>query len=173
MSVGYEGGTADLQQTARDTGAVDGSGNPLVSVTSDVSTVSSDVVSQIQTLANSTSFDISVTFEDDHVGLVDTWASFVDHIEANEAGDSTRGCAARMAIDTDGDGYNDTFPGVTAGERVCFDIIVKQNDTVMPTPAPQLFRATLHVLGDGFTELDSRDVYFLVPGTVSGPGIPS
>ena len=37
------------------------------------------------------------------------------------------------AIDTDGDGYNDTFPGVTAGERVCFDIIVKQNDTVMPT----------------------------------------
>ena len=40
---------------------------------------------------------------------------------------------------------------------------MKQNDTVMPTTDPQLFRATLRVLGDGFTELDSRDVFFLVP----------
>ena len=35
--------------------------------------------------------------------------------------------------------------------------------TVMPTDAPQLFRATVSVFGDGVTQLDQRDVFFLVP----------
>ena len=49
------------------------------------------------------------------------------------------------------------------GNRVCFDVVVKTNVTVEPTEAPQLFRATVEVLGDGFTSLDERDVFFLVP----------
>ena len=61
---------------------------------------------------------------------------------------------------------------VTAGERVCFDIIVKDNVTVMPTLEPQLFRGTINVLGDGFTPLDERDVFFLVPPTIMDPGGP-
>ena len=155
---------------ATDTGAVDAGGAPLVSMTTG-SGVSDGVVMQIETLASSVSFDITVAFEDDASDAVDTFASFVDHIEANTAGDAARGCDARPAEDTTGDGFPDTFRDVR-GARVCFDIVVKQNDTVMPLTTPQVFNATLRVIGDGFTELDSRGIFFLVPPTVLGPGGP-
>jgi len=165
------GGRADLEALARDTGAVDGAGNPLVTNSSSAG-VSDALVDQIRTLANQTPLDISIIYEDDPTDSVDTWAAFVDHIEANTAGDAARGCDPHTAEDTDGDGFPDTFRGVTPGSPACFDIIVKQNDTVMPTPMPQLFMATLRVLGDGFTELDSREIFFLVPPEVEIPGGP-
>jgi hypothetical protein len=167
----YGGGRAHLEQVARDTGALDAAGRPLVTDWSG-GAISDEVVGQIQTLANQTPLDISVEYLDDPADGVDSWTAFVDHIEANTAGDPARGCAARGAEDTNSDGHADTFRDVTPGNRVCFDIVVRQNDTVMPTTEPQIFRATLRVLGDGFTELDRRDVFFLVPGTVRGPGIP-
>jgi hypothetical protein len=34
---------------------------------------------------------------------------------------------------------------------------------VIATDAPQLYRATVDVVGDGVTVLDTRDVFFLVP----------
>ncbi len=164
------GGTArsHLESIATATSAVDAGGSPLVSVTSGAG-VSGGVVAQVESLANSVSFDISVQYEDDASDSVDTLAAFVERIEANTAGDPARGCAARAADDTDGDGFPDTFRGVR-GDRVCFDIVVKQNDTVMPTTEPQVFDATLRVIGDGFTELDSRNIFFLVPPTVEDPG---
>jgi hypothetical protein len=162
---------AQMNQLATDTGAVDGAGAPLVSMAA-AGSVSDAVVDQIRTLANDTPIDISIVYEDDGSDAVDTWAAFVDYIEANEAGDPARGCEARAAEDTDGDGHPDTFRDVTPGSPVCFDIVVKQNDTVMPTSLPQLFRATLRLLGDGFTELDSRDIYFLVPPVVDIPDGP-
>jgi len=165
------GGTAQMNQFAMDTGAVDGTGAPLVSTASDGS-VSAAVVNQIRTLANQTPLDVTVEYVDDPSDTVDTWAAFVDHIEANEAGDAGRGCDPRAAEDTDMDGYPDTFRAVTPGSPVCFDIVVKQNDTVMPTTTPQLFMATLRVLGDGFTELDRRDIFFLVPPEPELPGGP-
>jgi len=164
------GPLADLQAIARDSGAVDAAGAPLVSLASSGS-VSGEVVNQIRILASQTRLDISVVYEDDPTDAVDTWAAFVDHVEANTAGDAVRGCEPRAADDTDGDGFPDTFRAVS-GSRVCFDIVVKQNDTVAPTASPQLFQATLRVLGDGFTELDSRDVFFLVPPVVEIPGGP-
>ena len=162
------GALTDERDIATDSGAVDGSGAPLVSVYSG-GAISDSVVTQISTLANETPIDISVVYEDDPADSVDSFAAFVDYIEANEAGDAARGCAPRAAEDTDGDGHPDTFRGVTPGTPVCFDIVVKQNDTVMPTTMPQLFRATLRVLGDGFTELDSRDIFFLVPPEIALP----
>jgi len=170
ISVG-SGAREHLEATATDTGAVDGSGAPLVSIASG-GTVSDSVVTQIRILANQTPIDISIVFEDDPSDSVDTWAAFVDHLEANEAGDLARGCEPRPAEDTDADGHPDTFRSVTPGSPVCFDIVVKQNDTVMPTDMPQLFKATLRVLGDGFTELDTRDIFFLVPPVVDIPDGP-
>ena len=161
---------AHLQSMARDTNAVDAAGMPLVSTASSAG-VSAGVVTQIQTLANSVSFDISTVFEDDAADAVDTFASFVDRIEANETGDAARGCDPRMGEDTDGDTFPDVFRDVS-GERVCFDIVVKPNVTVTPTTVPQVFNANVRVLGDAFTELDSRQIFFLVPPVVEGPGIP-
>jgi hypothetical protein len=162
---------ADLQAIAMDSGAVDSAGAPLVTVTT-AGSVSSTVVTQVQSLANATHFDISTNYVDNPADTVDTRTAFVDHIEANTAGDAARGCAARSATDTNGDGILDTFPDVQSGQRVCFDIIVRMNDTVMPTAVPQLFDATIQVVGDGFTVLDSRQVYFLVPPVIppAGPG---
>jgi hypothetical protein len=167
----YGGGRDHLETIARDTGTVDAAGAPLVSTWSG-GAIGDEVVSQIQTLANQTPLDISVTFVDDPSDTVETFAAFVDHLEANTAGDVARGCEARAAEDTDGDSYPDTFRDVTPGSPICFDIVVKQNDTVMPTAVPQLYRATLRVLGDGFTELDSRDIFFLVPPVIEDPGGP-
>jgi hypothetical protein len=164
------GGRSDLEAIARDTGAVDASGTPLVSTWS--GSIGDDVVRQIQTLANQTPIDISVQFVDDPSDSVDAFAAFVDHLEANTAGVPGR-CEALPAEDTNGDGFPDTFRGVRPGTPVCFDIVVKQNDTVMPTLSPQVFRANLRVLGDGFTPLDDREIFFLVPPRIEvpiGPG---
>lgn len=162
----------DLTAIALDSGAVDAAGNALVT-TATGGNVSSTVVSQIQTLASATSLAISVQYRDDSSDAVDTRTAFVDYIEANQTGDAARGCAAASAHDTNSDGHADTFDNVRVGTRVCFDIVVKQNDTVMPTSQPQLFRATLQVVGDGFTPLGTpRDVFFLVPPTIPPASCP-
>jgi len=166
----------DLRAMATATGAVDGAGNPLVSVAAGGS-VSSGVVDQIRTLANSTPLDISVVFEDDPSDAVDSFAAFVDHLVANNDGGDVMGrtCTvfpADRLRDTNGDTYADAIDNVTPGNPVCFDIVVKQNDTVMPTSSPQVFRGTIRVIGDGFTELDRRDVFFLVPPVIEVPGGP-
>ena len=163
------GGVSDMEQIARDTGSVDGAGSPLVSTWSG-GAIGDAVLDQIQILAQTTTLDISIEFIDDPSDSVDTFSTFVDHLEANTAGDPSRDCAARLADDTNGDGHPDTFRSVTSGNRVCFDIVVKQNDTVEPTAEAQIFRATLRVMGDGFTELDTREIFFFVPGRPIGPG---
>ena len=167
----YGGSQTDLETLASDTGAVDGARRPLVTEWSR-GEIGDVVVDQIETLANQTRMEITLVFEDDPSDAVDSGPAFVDHVEAKEDGDVAAGCAALPANDVDGDGNPDTFPDVTAGTRVCFDIIVKQNATVMPGPEPQLFRATLRVMGDGFTELDQRDIFFLVPPEVVLPAGP-
>lgn len=164
ISVG-NGGRAFLDQLARDTGAVDASGQPLTT-TWNGGAISDAVVNQIQILANQTPMEVTVRFVDDPSDAVETFSAFVDHLEANPNGDPARGCVAANAIDTNGDHYLDTFPAVTPGTKVCFDIVVKENVSVPPTGAPQLFKATLEVIGNGITVLDTREVFFLVPPKV-------
>jgi hypothetical protein len=43
---------------------------------------------------------------------------------------------------------------------------------VEPTTEPQIYMATVQVWGDDVTLLDERDVYFLVPPVIEGPGGP-
>lgn len=165
-------GIAHMEQFGRDIGSVDMAGDPFVTQYSgSASALSTSIVNQIRTLASQTPLDISTVFTDDPSDTVDTAAAFLERLEANEAGDMARGCDPRMGEDTDMDGFPDVFRAVLPGNRVCFDVIPKQNDTVMPTTSPQLFRATVQVLGDGFTPLDERDVFFLVPPeiTITGP----
>ncbi|MEC7523578.1 MAG: hypothetical protein VYE22_27095 [Myxococcota bacterium] len=160
---GFGGGArADLEALARDTGTVDNTGRPLVEDYMS-GMISAAVVNNIQILAEQSRLDITAEFVDDPSDGVDTEAAFFDHLAANAMGDRVRGCTRRSAEDRDGDGVLDTFPSVTTDTRVCFDIFVRQNDTVAATTEPQIFRATVRVIGDGFTELDSRDVFFLVP----------
>ncbi|MFK7986044.1 MAG: hypothetical protein AB8I08_08430 [Sandaracinaceae bacterium] len=173
VSVGVPGATAarpHLEAVARATGAISAGDRPLVSDATS-GQVGSSVVQHVRTLANSTPIDVSIAFLDDPSDDVETFAAFVDHIEANEDGDPSRGCAPRTAYDEDGDGWRETFRAVTPGEPVCFDIIVKQNDTVPAEAEPQLYGADLQLLGDGFTELDRRRVTFLVPAEARVPDL--
>ena len=152
----------EFDQLATDTLAVDDMGMPLVENFMG-GTISDAVVRNIQTLAEQSRLDVTAEFRDDPTDSVDTMVAFFDHLEANPMGNRVRGCQARVAEDRDGDGVLDTFPNVRTDDRVCFDVYPRQNDTVMRTMDPQLVRATVAVIGDGFTELDSRDVFFLVP----------
>jgi hypothetical protein len=152
-----------LERLAMDTGTVDKAGKPLVVVATEVGDA---VVEMIRTLASQTPMDISVQFVDDSSDKVDTQAAFLDHLEARTKGDTQRDCKAYPAADTDGDGAPDTFQGVTPGDKVCFDVVVKQNEMVEPTRDPQLSRATLRVVGAGRTELDRRDIFFIVPPVI-------
>ncbi len=153
---------AEFDQLARDTGAVDDMGNPLVENFTG-GAISDSVVRNIQTLAEQSRLDVTAEFRDDPTDAVDTEAAFFDHLEANPMGNRVRGCQARVAEDRDMDGVLDTFPNVRTDDRVCFDVYPRMNTTVERTDDPQIFRATVAVIGDGFTELDARDVYFLVP----------
>ena len=74
--------------------------------------------------------------------------------------------------DSNSDGYPDLFVQVIAGTPVCWRLVPKQNVTIEPTREPQVFMATVEVWGDNVTQLDTRDVYFLVPPLVDIPIIP-
>jgi hypothetical protein len=168
----------DLNAVARDTGAVDAGGGVLVyDIPGDGSGLGDQVINAVRTVATNIPIRVDAQFVDDPGDAVDTQFAFLDYIEANTSGVSifdpatgtTRVCTAGLATgDSNGDGHPDYFPSLLPGTSVCWDIHVKRNETVEPAPDPQIFRATINVIGDLFTPLDSRDIYFLVPPVIEG-----
>jgi len=139
----------------------------LFSIGGDGSGLGTAVAQAVKVLTNFGIFDIGADPRDDPSDAVDAVAAFVDRVEANTTAGAP--CTAGLvAIDTNSDGVQDTFDDVTPGTTVCFDVIPKTNTTVPPTDAPQMFRATLVVDGDGVTMLDERDIFFIVPPRVPG-----
>jgi hypothetical protein len=165
---------------ATDTGAVDVGGNPLVfSVDGTGSGLGGEVVSAINVLANQVPIDISAEGRDDETDAEDA-TQFIDHIEPNTAGgvedplDPGTFCVSGLSTGEvePPDTIPDYFVDVLPGETVCFDIYAARNTTVEPTEEPQVFMAYVDVLGDLVTVLDTREVFFLVPPELQGPGIP-
>jgi hypothetical protein len=67
-------------------------------------------------------------------------------------------------------GVDDTFVGVTPGTQVFFDVVAENDRCALPTFEPQVFNATIEVLGDGVTVLDSLEVTVIVPPmSMEGP----
>jgi len=157
-------------------GSVDANGDPLVYDGSGAQ-ASQSVIDAITALSQ-VPMDIKSIAHDNDDGTdafgqtdtIDSVAEFVDYMETNM---TTAGCSSGWSLDdVDSDGHPDTFLQVTPGNPVCWDIHVKQNDTVPATEYPQVFTATIDVWGDGVTLVDDRTVYFLVPPIIEGPGIP-
>ncbi len=178
LVLGPTGTSTEWAPLVRGTGAVDGTGAPLIFADAGEATVDAAVVDAISTLASSTPLDITARARDADDGDGVDATIFIERIEPNTAGgvmdprDPTIVCVGGLpTTDVDGDGFAETFPDVTPGTPVCFDIIPRMNTTVMPTAAPQLFRALVDVVGDGVTVLDTRDVFFVVPPV--GGDIPS
>ncbi len=153
----------DLRSIATATGAVDaGNGNAPLVFNGFGAGASTAIENGIRTLAAGLPIDINAVTVDDAADAVDAVAAFVDHLETLQLG--TPECANGLtAIDTNADSFADQFVQVRAGTPVCWKVVSKQNTTVPATDQPQLFKATVAVYGDGVTQLDTRDVYFLVP----------
>ena len=161
----------DLQNMARDTGAVDAAaGNaPLVFNGADAAAATA-IENGIRTLANGVPLDMAALANDDPADTVDAVTAFVDHLETLQLGSPL--CANMLTDrDTNADTFRDEYVDVRAGTNVCWKLVPKQNNTVMPTDEPQLFRATVVVRGDGITVLDTRDVFFLVPPRPADPPV--
>jgi hypothetical protein len=128
------------------------------------------IVQAIKVMVSGIPIDITARPVDDAGDTIDAVASFVKEVKANPAGGAP--CSSGLnAVDTNGDGIADTFRAVLPGARACFDVVPKQNDTVLPLTTPQMFKATIVVTGDGITTLDTRDVYFLVPPVIPVPPV--
>lgn len=153
----------DLRKMATDTGAIDAANNNAPLVFDGAGTnAPAAIQAGLFRLANGLPLDINAVTTDDASDSVDAVASFVDHIETLQLG--TAQCANGLTdIDTNADTYKDKFIQVRTGTPVCWKVVSKPNTTVPATDEPQLFRATITVFGDGVTQLDERDVFFLVP----------
>jgi hypothetical protein len=122
----------------------------------------SAIATAIKVLTNYVTLDVGAWTEDDPSDSIDAVAEFVDRLEAVTAG--TAPCAPGLiAVDTDTDAILDTFDDVLPGTTVCFKLIPKMNTTVPPHAGPQVFKAKVNVIGDATANLDSREVYFIVP----------
>jgi hypothetical protein len=157
------GTAADLRTMATNTGAVDAlNGNAPLVFDGAGANAAMAIRNGILTLANGLPLDVNAVNADVPGDAVDAVAAFVDHIETLQLG--TAQCTSGLNdVDTNGDAHKDKFLQIRTGTPVCWKVVSKQNTTVPATDAPQLFRSTITVYGDGITQLDQRDVYFLVP----------
>lgn len=147
----------DLVDLANASGSLSGAGAPLVfdGVDSGVVPV---VVSAINEIVEGVPLRVTIEAADEPGDAGDS-LQFIDRLETNTTGTD---CASITTEDATGDGVHETYPTVTPGTRVCWDVVPEMNTTVMPETEPLIFRARLTVRGDG-SPLDSRLVYFLVP----------
>ncbi len=179
--VGISSGGTDVRgmlldfSASTDTRDSSGSSDPFFfQIASNGTGLTTSVVDAIENAAE-VPIDVSARATDvmDAGETVDAVAAFVDYLETRTTAASGLTCTTGFStVDRpgiDSDSVPDTFQGVRPGQPVCFDIVPKMNTTVMPTLDPQLFRARIDVLGDGFTPLDNRDVYFLVPPRIADP----
>ena len=155
--------TSDLQKMATDTGAIDAAnGNAPLVFDGAGATAATAIQNGILALANGLPLDINALTTDDPTDTVNAVVSFVDHIETLQLG--TAACANGLNdIDTNADTFDDKYLQVRTGTPVCWKLVSKTNTTVPATTQPQLYRATVTVFGDGITQLDQRNVFFLVP----------
>jgi hypothetical protein len=163
-----------LEEFAEDTSTVDRAGDAsgfVFDIGEDGTGLTTAVVDAIIEAAR-IPLDVSARASDLDGG-VDAVAAFVDRIEPRTTAAPGLTCTLTYpTTDLDGiddDAFDDTFLAVDPGDPVCFDIVPRMNATVAPTLDPQLFRAQVDVLGDGFTPLDDRVVFFLVPPRIPDP----
>jgi hypothetical protein len=153
----------DLEYLARETGAVDASTNPPTPIVIDSANgdAALAIAAAIRLLAKGVPLDLEATPVDDPSDAVNAVTAFISRLETYQPG--TAQCTAGLQTeDSNSDGYPDRYRNVLPGTPVCWNLIPKQNTTVMSTDQPQLFRAKVEVRG-GVTLLDTRNVFFLVP----------
>ncbi|MEM9865529.1 MAG: hypothetical protein AAF938_28235, partial [Myxococcota bacterium] len=148
----------DYEAIARDTGTVDGSGQPLVfDINANGQGLDTTVVNAVADLVGGTPQDVSTRTEN-VAGNPDEFdaTQFIKNITPIEGfGEGGAGTGYDTKDDT-------TFYGVIPGTQVQFGVDF-WNDVRPPGPASEVFQARIIVVGNGVADLDSRNVYILVP----------
>jgi len=171
--------TANAQRLALDTAAVDIDGDPLVfSISGSGLGLGNQVVGAVQTLSGNVPVDVSISPRDDPSDDIDA-LYFVGTIIPSTAGgvEDPRNpgffCESGLGTaDTDDDTFPDIFTEIIPGTVVCFTMTVNRNEVIEPDEEPLTFRAFLEILGDEVIILDTRQVIFMVPPHIEGPGVP-
>ncbi len=161
---GTGGLISDYQTVATDTGSVRADGSPLVfTISGDGTGLDSTVVDAIAELVGGTPQDVSTRTENVPGNPDDFDATmFIKSITPLEGyQDGVAGAGYTSKDET-------TFYGVIPGTDVDFDILF-WNDVRMPASVSEVFVAKIIVVGNGVADLDSRNVYILVPREGSGP----
>jgi hypothetical protein len=155
---------------------------------------SQSIVDGIAALARGLTFDVHVVASDVDPNTVD---NFIEKLVPNVSGVGPAAMCVVVPMSqlvdnfvgpkalpnpnppgTPADGLNDTFIGLSGAVQICFDVVAKQNNNIMNTDQPQIFRAQLQVIGqtktnnmtNSFNLGTPRDVFFLVPPViVNGP----
>ena len=148
----------DYRAVARDTGTVDAAGNPVVfSISGDGSGLSTAVVDAVVDVVGGTPQDVSTRTAnvagnpDDFDGT--RFIQSIVPLEGYNGGMAGTGYTSKDAT---------TFYGVIPGTDVDFTIDF-HNDVRMPPATAEIFRARIFVVGNGVADLDSREVYIVVP----------
>lgn len=158
--LGIHSGTmrADFEAVATATGAVDSAGAPLVfPISGDGSGLGTAVVDAVASLVGGTPQDVS-TRSENVPGNPDEFDAtmFIKSITPVEGyRDGIAGTGFDSMDDT-------TFYGVIPGTLVDFAIDF-HNDVRPPATAAEIFQAQIIVVGNGVADLDSRNVYIIVP----------
>ncbi len=150
------GGRTEAEAMARLTGTVDGSGNPLVYDAAS-GAVSDAIVNGIETLTGGTPQDVN-TRTANVPGNPDEFDAtlFIKAITPVEGyRDGIAGTGYESKDDT-------TFFRVIPGTLVEFSIDF-YNDVREPADTAQIFQARIIVVGNGVADLDSHNVYIVVP----------
>ena len=160
VSVWSQGSGLDaFEAMARDTGTVDGAGVPLVfTINEDGTGLSNAVVDAVASLVGGTPQDVSTRTVNEPGNPDDVDATqFIQSIVPLEG--------YRDALPDQGYDSKDstTFYGVIPGTQVDFAITF-QNDFRVPAASAEIFKARIIVLGNRVANLDSRNVYVIVPG---------
>jgi hypothetical protein len=158
-------GRADLEAIARASSSLDSDGTPLV-YDGDEGAVVSAVSAAIGEITHEVPFRATTEVIDEEGDDGDA-APFIARLEVSTSGPA---CSTAGAIDTDLDGFRDTFVSLRPGTPVCWDVVPRENTIVPPELSPLVFRARVRVLGDG-SPLDERRVHFLVPPRIPEPGL--
>jgi len=152
------GSSPDFSRVAMDTGTVDGSGTPLVfTISGDGSGLDTAVVDAVASLVGGTPQDVSTRTEN-VPGNPDEFDAtlFIKSITPVEGyRDGVAGTGYDSFDDT-------TFYGVIPGTLVDFAIDF-WNDVRPPAATAEIFQARIIVVGNGVADLDSRNVYIVVP----------
>ncbi len=152
----------EFRMFASDTGSIDQTNGaaPLVFDGSDTNAPAA-FASAMQAVRRGVPMNVTAVLIDDPADAVDV-AAFVQRIEV--INDGSNGCPGAAAVsDTNGDGFADTFLGVTPGAPVCFRLVPRSNSSVAAAGQLQQFPGVLRIRGDGRMPIADTRLWFVVP----------